>query len=435
MNHAEANSKKALLLYIPGMDWRRIDVQHAPYLAGLVTSFPSAAVTSYPSVELLSTVITGLRPHEHGIWQARLTPPRSPTPVQQLIDALPDAVTTTAQCLARGLTGRGQMCTIPPRRRRQLKFERMKFYGRVETEALLAELASHGVRDSLLTAVGPKRCRYIFTDRLTDQDWLLREFGAGARALEVVQFHPLDIMGHWYLETPEEFRQCYRLADALVKRFHEKCRAHGVTMVFLSDHGQERVTTRIDLTRVLRRLPVSEREYTLYVESMKARFWFQTDRARRTVNELLANSPHGTLLSYRQMHQYGVEFPDAAYGESYFMAHPGSVFFPDDFYHPLVNLFFGVKMREKRKRLWNPTLRGQHGYLPIHDSERGLMIVLDDACRADASAIELRDAAPTILHLLGERIPAFMKGTPRFHRNGNGNVPGTAVTGTGGTVI
>ena len=406
---------KLLMLYIPGMDVRWLATDHTPYIASLFETFPHTTTTSYPSVEQLSTVITGMRPHEHGIWLAKLRPRSRVTPAQRLVDVLPDIVTTTAQCAAHRIAKCCPMGTIPPRRRRKLHFEKMKFYGRANTETLLDELASHGVQDSLLSALGTDRCHYTFTDRFADREWLLRGMGRGCR-LEIVQFHALDILGHFYLETPEEFHAYYSEVDEFVRRVHEKCQANGMTMVLLSDHGQERVTRFIDLKGALRALEVAEDDYTIFMESMKARFWFHTDKARQVVTAFLSRSEDGTLVSYQEMHRHHVEFPNADFGEVYFMAHPGAVFFPDDFFHPVVNLYFGLKEWEKRRRLRNPRLRGQHGYLPIYPSEQGFMTVLNRQCMVEGKRMELRDVAPSLLELLAEPIPPFMKGTSRFHR-------------------
>lgn len=404
---------KLLVLYIPGLDKRRLTAEHAPYLAGLLEAFPHAALTGYPSVEHLSTVITGQRPHEHGIWLTQLKSAAPPTLGQRLIDLLPDLVTTTAQCLVHAATKNYQMGTIPPRRRRRLHFEKMKFFGRVETPKLAKELASHRAHQSLLSVLR-ERCHYVFTDRYVDRDWLLQTTGAGEHPLEIVQFHALDILKHWYLETPEEFHRFYGEVDAFARALHEKCQAHGVTMVLLSDHAQELVTRFVDLKAGVRGLDVSEEEYTAFVESMKARFWFHTDRARDVITGHLSKSADGVLVSYREMPKYLVEFPTPAQGEYYFIAHPGAVLWPDDFYHPLSNLYFGLKEWQKRKRLKRPILRGQHGYLPMHPSERGLMAVMDQAVTVHAAGFELRDVAPSLLGLLGEPVPAFMKGPARF---------------------
>ena len=67
-------NQRLFVCYLPGIDLRRIDGERAPYLAMLLKAHPWASLRTYPSPELLSTVITGQEPHEHGIWQTTLLP-------------------------------------------------------------------------------------------------------------------------------------------------------------------------------------------------------------------------------------------------------------------------------------------------------------------------------------------------------------------------
>jgi len=116
------------------------------------------------------------------------------------------------------------------------------------------------------------------------------------------------------------------------------------------------------------------------------------------------------------MHSLGVEFSDDQFGEIYFIADPGSLFFPHDFHHPLVNWVFGLKDWQQRNRLSNPRHVAYHGYLPQHECERGFMAVLDDGCRPDSTRINLVDIAPSVLGLMGREPPDWMDGRPRFQR-------------------
>jgi bisphosphoglycerate-independent phosphoglycerate mutase (AlkP superfamily) len=55
-------------------------------------------------------------------------------------------------------------------------------------------------------------------------------------------------------------------------------------------------------------------------------------------------------------------------------------------------------------------LRGYHGCLPHHEAERGFVILLDGRYRVARKDMDITDVAPTMLHLLGERRPEFVKG-------------------------
>lgn len=89
----------------------------------------------------------------------------------------------------------------------------------------------------------------------------------------------------------------YKKIDSFVERLHAKCRKNGITLMFLSDHGQEPVKGSIDLIRGLGKLSIPKDEYTFYIEAPKARFWFHSDRAREKIIDMLSTIENGTLLS------------------------------------------------------------------------------------------------------------------------------------------
>ncbi len=98
------------------------------------------------------------------------------------------------------------------------------------------------------------------------------------------------------------------------------------------------------------------------------------------------------------------------------MPEPGTVLFPDDFYHPLVNLFFGMKNWRERRRIRYRRHISSHGYLPQNDCEKGFMATLDDRYSVAAAEIRLIDVAPSLLTMLGVEQPAAMTGANQFHR-------------------
>jgi hypothetical protein len=129
---------------------------------------------------------------------------------------------------------------------------------------------------------------------------------------------------------------------------------------------------------------------------------------------MLRSLPHGTFHAYQDLEEFGIRFPDSRYGEVYFLASPGYLFFPHDFHHALTNLLFGLEDWQQRHRIRSGKHLSYHGYLPKHDSERGFMILADERYDVDAPLIDLIDIAPSWLALIGERSPASMRGVPRF---------------------
>ncbi len=405
-----AGPGRVFVCYVPGCDLRRLGPAQTPYIARLLRDFPWAKARTYPSPEQLSTLITGQRPHGHGMWQAQLRPARPRSALERLIDLLPDWLTTTGQCALHQLTRRFDVPTVAPRRRRWMEFHRLKFYGRADTGRLGRAL---GARPSLVSALGPA-FRYRFTDAWEDREAVLRQgVGDGAR-LDLLQFHALDVAGHWALEAAEDFRTYYGGVDALVRDLHAQCERAGVTMVLLSDHGQEQVRESVDLRPWLRQLDLPPEECLYYLQPITLRFWCRTERVRRAVAGLLKALPHGTALTYQDLRRYQIAFEDPAHGAFYFIADPGWLFFPHDFHHPLVNVLFGLRHPQQRRRLRDPRHLAYHGYLPHHASEQGFMAVLDRTRQVRTPEIDLADVAPSLLRLLGEAVPTFMHGEARF---------------------
>jgi hypothetical protein len=401
-----------LVCYIPGLDLRRVGPDQTPYLAELLASHPWAAVQTVPSPEHLSTIVTGMHPHRHRIWQTRLREESGRSLSKRMIDTLPDFVTTTAQAVIHQLFGCCDVPTIPPRRRRAFDFRRLKFRGRADTEDLLAQL--NGVQ-SIVDVLGTERCRYRFSDRLEDTATLVDEACEEAGVdLEFVQFHALDMLGHWQIKTPEAFRQYYGLVDRFIRDLHCKCEAKRFGMVLMTDHGQEKIETSIDLARLIRRLDVPRSEFAYFLQPIMARFWCHSERARAAIYQMLGEVKQGTTMSYADMHSLGVEFTGPEFGEIYFIADPGSLFFPHDFHHPLVNSVFGLMDWQQRNRLTDPRHVAYHGYLPRHECEKGFMAVLDDSYEPDSKLISLVDIAPSVLGLMGRELPDWMDGTARF---------------------
>jgi hypothetical protein len=395
--------------YVPGLDARRIDRERTPFLRDLRAKFPPVGLRTLPSTELLPTLLTGVPPHQHGIWQVRLRPDAW-TRRPRLIDRLPEILGTTLQCL-RQLTDHGyDLAAVPPRRRRQFELLRFKYTRRERDGAVMGTI---GASPSLLGLLG-ERGRYLFTRSFSAFEGLGRDLPTGRFDLEFLEMYALDLFQHWHMDRPAALDDAYRRTDAFLRTLESNARSRGVRFMVLVDHGQEPVTGDIPLRQAVDAAAVAADEYTMFIEAAMARFWFRTDRARERIGEALARLPHARSLGWRELAAYGIAFDDSAHGELYVSADPGRVFFPHDFYQPVANLFLGVTDRHQRPRLLRPRHRGNHGYLPEHASERGWLVLADAAWRASRDEMTLLDFAPTVLALLGRAPPAAMRGAPVF---------------------
>lgn len=405
--------KKLLIGYVPGMDLRRINQNHTPYISGLFSSFPWEKIKTFPCTELVPTLLTGVYPHEHGIWQVRLRPGRNSLK-PRLIDRMPDFLTSTLQCLAHVITHSFDLAAVPSRRRRLFELKRFKYTRR---EAYGEDLTRIGGVESIFGVIGmgSGKSRYVFSREFRHLDRLLSGIGSGEYLLEFLELYSLDMLQHWNLGDTEKIGRFYRGVDDFIKNLHAKCRRNDITLVLLSDHGQEEIKWSLDLKGELKRSGLSEKEYSYFMEISTARFWFHTEKARQKIGDLLSSIGHGTVLSYKQMHQYNVRFEDDQYGEVYFILDPGYIFFPHDFYHPLAGLILGLTDWKQRNRMFSPNKhRGNHGYLPHHESEIGFMMILDPGWQVENAEVDIIDVAPSILGMLGCKKPDSMKGKTVF---------------------
>jgi len=402
-------ASRLFVCYMPGFDLRRINADRTPFVEQLLTAGPAVGIETILGADHLPTILTGAGPHEHRIWQVSLRPesriPRRP----RLTDRIPGVVSTTLQSLRRLVDRSYHLPTLPPRRRRQFDIHRASFGG-----AGLSTRAPESIGGYATVFGVIADSRFLFTRRLEHLERLADTLPSAQSALELLEIGALDVIQHWHMDSLDRLDGAYRAVDAFLRGLRTRCEQRGVTLMLLADHGQDPVTGTIPLVTRLRSARIAESDYSHFCEPTLARFWFHTEEARARLTHLLREVPHTRMLSLKDLRGMHMLFEDDGYGELFVAADPGWVFFPDDHHHPLNNLVLGLTDRDQRPRLLNPRHRGAHGYLPEHPSERGFAIVADSRFRALRPSAKLIDMAPTLLTLLGEAPPSYMRGRAVF---------------------
>jgi hypothetical protein len=329
------------------------------------------------------------------MWQVELIPDIKPELSEDLFDKLPDIVTTTFQCLVHLITGHYDLAAIPRWRRKRFEIKKTKYFKRNVNDFLKL----YGV-DTIFNMIGGEDCNFVYVSLFDELIPSLSNLFKNEYRLEFIDVHALDTIQHWNLDNLSKVIKFYQRIDSFINHLHETCIKNGITFILLSDHGQEPVVGSIDILSRLKSLKIPRSEYTYYIEGQKTRLFFHSERAREKILDMLSLTAHGTVLSYTDLHKYNVKFNDASHGEYYFIANPGYIFFPNDFYHPLGNIFLGLKDGQQRSRLKSPKHRGYHGYLPENDSEKGFMILADENFEITKKDANVVDVVPTILSLL-----------------------------------
>ena len=402
------------VLYVPGLDRRRVTRENTPFVYDALARFPNVALRTLPTTELVPTLFTGTWPHEHGIWQVKLRRDVRDTWAARALSLVPDAVTTTVQGVRHVIDGNYDLATVPWRRRRRFELRRFKYTRRTGGDLAFGE--GRGVA-SLFDHLG-ERGRYLFTMRFSELERLGNELPSGRFDLELLEMYAFDVLSHWNLDRPDVIRVCLARVDEFVRRVAHRARERGVRLMLLVDHGQELVRERIDLRGRLRESRVPGREYDYFLEVGVARLWFHTERARRTLLDVLRATPRLRVLGAPDLRELGIDFPDDSFGEAYVIADHGVAFFPHDYYQPLANVFLGLTHDAQRPRVGDPRHRGSHGQHPDHESETGYLCLLEDGFVADREESPLVDFAPTVLALLGRPPLPSMGGRACFRESG-----------------
>ena len=344
--------ERLLICYVPAIDVRAVAAGAFPYVAQLLSTYPSVRFRTQPTTDQLPTLLTGTWPHQHGMWGPRLRPDwRRRTPAQRLVDLFPDIATTTAQCALHVVNGPIDLATMPPRRHR--RFDWLRFNIK-EIDDVAKVLQPINGLPSMCTAVGAGRSNYVYHDDFWDLDRLLETVGNGDFVLEMVDVHCVDHLQHWNMSDPERIAGFLRGVDAFVAALHAKSRSKGLGFVVLSDHGMERVDRVIDLRAAIEGLDLSADAYDVFIENTKATLWFHHEAAGARIVDGLQSSDLGTLVKREEMRRYDLRFDDNSYGDAWFYAQPRSTFFPNDFHQPLASLVRTLSDRQQRRRLRVP---------------------------------------------------------------------------------
>jgi hypothetical protein len=331
--------------------------------------------------------------------------------IDRLMDRLPDYLTTTVQGLCHLVTNEFDLAAIPPRRRRRFDITRTKYKRRHKKREALYQI---GGIPSVLDIVGEAQSRYVFDSSPTPLRRILPRLCIGGHTFEILELYSLDRYQQWNLDRPEAVRRFHKRIDDFLHRLHAKCESTGLILMIVSDHGHEPIRGYIDLPSKLATLELLDSDFSYFLEVSNVRFWFHTTEAQRAIKLLLSRLDNGTMLSFCDMHRYGIPLEDTSYGALFYYLDPGYIFYPHDFHHGLANIWLGLRDPMQRSRLWDPRHKGNHGHLPQFDAENAFVVLLDSDFEAHTDKGNILDIAPSILSVLNLDPPPTMKGRALF---------------------
>jgi hypothetical protein len=236
---------------------------------------------------------------------------------------------------------------------------------------------------------------YPYDDQRTDK--VLSTFRARWQQNEqfvFLHFAEVDWLGHLGPHSAAR-RAALHSVDAAARMVFEEMLQRGPrpNLLVFGDHGMVEVRKVVNLYPVLAQLGLKPgRDYAFFLDSMLARFWFATDRARNRVGEALSALPHGRVLDAAALARYGLAGAPRRLGELFYVMQGGIVLFPDFFQGTV-------------------PARGMHGYLP-EEEENWAAIILqaDEAGGRLSQPVDLIDVFPVMAELLGLPVPNGCQG-------------------------
>ncbi|MGH9478218.1 MAG: alkaline phosphatase family protein [Terriglobales bacterium] len=348
-----AGGRIQVFVLIDALGWR-IAEAHGFLDALLPCRRPLRTTLGYSS-GAIPTMLSGLRPDEHGHWNLLyLDPSGSPF---RWMRHLPGAWLSRmdGRWGRRALTelgrrvfalGPGFECAVRP--------ELLPWFNWAEKRHLFqpGSLQPATSAFDLWRDVGLRYGIYSYRDGGGDMQLLRRarhDLERGRATTLFVYLSELDHMLHLHREEPAAISQALEeYAGALESLFRaaERCDPDMRFRIF-SDHGMAPVRQRVDLATPLAQQGWrSPQDYLAVFDSTMLRFWFFHAQARAGITAWLAGLDCGRILDQAELRRQGVWFPDGRFGDLIFLLRPGVM----------------VASGEFNGRGWNPC--GMHGYDP-----------------------------------------------------------------------
>lgn len=343
--------KLSLFLFIDALGWE-IQQRHPEFLADLIQdSRPLETILGYSSA-CDPSIISGLVPHEHGLWSSFYYDPEG-CPYQWVhhLRCLPEAVFRRGRIRRQiskwikkrcGFSGYFQIYSVP--------FDALPLFNYAEQKSIwkpgglprgksifdrLEESgASYHVHDNSLSDA--LRFERLMSDIQNQRiDFAYTSIGQLDALMHATGNHHPDIgkLLLWY------DRKIHALLEAAEENYEE------VSWYVFSDHGMHNVTESHDLIADVEALGlVWNKDYVAFYDSTMARFWLLDEASRSPLIELLETHPKGRILSDAELKDNGVYFEGGQYGDLIFLMHSSIEIVPS---------FMGVKQ-----------VKGMHGYDP-----------------------------------------------------------------------
>lgn len=324
-----------IAVFIDALGWRLAREygflsEELPYRGPLATTFGSGATCN-------STILTGVKPREHGHF-ATFTYDPSNSPFRNV---------WWTRLLPQFLTRRGRI-------RRWFGYKLRRYAGTTKVFEvyntpfhLLSQMDYTEKHDLYLPNASNGSPSTLFDDLLNNKvpfhlsDWRLdeeenlaaarRDIASGKPRFAYIFLPKLDQLQQAEGTSSQRVVTKLRWYEEQVREVIAVARKHysKVTISAFSDHGMTDIRKECPLMQIVNSLPLEfGKDYFAVYDTTMARFWFLNKEAERLIVNGLQCHSDGQWLTDETLTRWGCDFPDRRYGDRFFLLKPGILLSP-----------------------------------------------------------------------------------------------------------
>jgi predicted AlkP superfamily pyrophosphatase or phosphodiesterase len=280
----------------------------------------------------LTSIVTGLAPDEHGLWMMySFSPQTSPF---SFLRYLP--VSSRRRWLRRLLTWK--LSRVDGVRSYYSLYDVPRHvlpYLDLPARRGLFSPAGGGSAGNIFDELARRRTVSRIWDYTTPEeqafDELEKSMAANEAGFYLLYTASLDDLLHTYGTSDPRIGERLAWYGERIARIGEQGarNADGLRLFVLGDHGMCDVLHHEDIVTPVEKLGLRiPEDYIPFYDSTMARFRTLSERATKSIVEVLAGFPSGRLLGRDEIGNLGIDFPDGRFGDIIFCAEPGTIFLP-----------------------------------------------------------------------------------------------------------
>ncbi|MEM1221790.1 MAG: alkaline phosphatase family protein [Verrucomicrobiota bacterium] len=325
-----------LFIFADALGWEL--VQHYEVLKSVTPNQNKCETLFGYSATCDPTILTGASPRDHGHFSffVQCDPVESPFKAMRYFGWLPDRIAgyhkirnrlSRYVAKSKGYTGYFQLYSVP--------FRFLHWLDYTEKKDIYEPGGIIGGQESIFEVW--KRSGKPWNR----SDWRNGDAKNYAEAEQLIQQSDVELVylftagldavmhryGPWSAKAKDAFAAFDQRIQSLMRLAESQY--DEVRLAIFSDHGMTEVRQTSDLRLRCERLPLHYgTDYIAVWDSTMARFWFHNDKAREIITDLLQSANEGRILETDTLKEWRCDFPNHAYGELFYLLHPGVLFVP-----------------------------------------------------------------------------------------------------------